>query len=206
LIAIYKDGSQSQIKPSQLHQITGVPYMPGIEFINFKTMRQIGWKSKGRQMDYEHKWLSAYFRKEVLSQTEHLDVSLRWIDDEIGWGVFAERDFQKTEFIAEYAGLVRKRIKRDCKNAYCFEYPIEIGESSPYVIDAENIGGISRYINHSDEPNLTSLSVHVEGFNHIVLYTIKQIPKGAQLCYDYGPGYWKARGNPKQLHKTKAIN
>jgi uncharacterized protein len=199
LITIHKGGKEWQCEVSELPQVTAVPYLSGIQFVDFRTLRKVARRTKEGSMDAEHKWLSAYFRQEVLDQTGIPPVSLRWIDDEIGWGVFAERDLQKTEFIAKYSGIVRKRVRRDAKNAYCFEYPLEIGEPSPYVIDAQDIGGISRYINHSSTPNLSSLSVHIEGFNHIILFTIKKIPKGEQLCYDYGPGYWQARGTPRNF-------
>jgi hypothetical protein len=197
-ITVSKGGDESPISLSQLHQITGAHYLAGLEFIDFKTWRQIAKKTDPSEMDAEHKWLSTYFRKEVL-QPSVLEVSLRWIDDRVGWGVFAGRDFLPTEFIAEYSGVVRKRVPQDAKNGYCFEYPLAPGRDSPYLIDAQDRGGISRYINHSNKPNLTSLSVHVEGVNHIVLYTVKKIGQGEQLCYDYGPDYWKRRGAPQNL-------
>lgn len=197
-ITVFKAGDIRPISLYQLHQITGAYYLSGLEFLSFKIGRQIARKTDPKEMDAEHKWLSAYFRKEVL-QPSLCEVSLRWIDDRIGWGVFAERDFMPTEYIAEYSGVVRKRVAQDAKNGYCFEYPLAPGADSPYLIDAQDRGGISRYINHSNRPNLTSLSVHVEGVNHIVLYTVKKISKGDQLCYDYGPDYWKRRGAPQNL-------
>jgi hypothetical protein len=202
-IKIHFNNEIQEFFRENLHQVTGVPYLPGLEFSDFRTMRQIGKKTRGAGMDVEHSWLSAFFKKELL-KFELPSLSLRWIDEKMGWGVFAEQNFSTQVFIAEYSGVVRKRVKWDCKNAYCFEYPIGLGragsaKSSPYVIDAQDKGGISRYINHSDTPNLTSLSIHVEGIHHIILYTTKKIAKGEQLCYDYGPGYWQSRPKPKPL-------
>ena len=207
MIAIHSKDISVNTLVSEIKNFTNIPYIPSLEFIDFRTLCRIRGKTKGIRLDREHSWLSAYFKKELLhlygEPSQHSSpaglpsLSLRWIDDRIGWGVFAERDFQALEFITEYSGLVRKRTKQDCKNAYCFEYPIKAGKISPYVIDAQDMGGISRYVNHSEEPNLTSLSVHLEGFNHIILYSIKPIPKGTQLCYDYGPGYWRARPKPR---------
>ncbi|MDE3046231.1 MAG: SET domain-containing protein-lysine N-methyltransferase [Verrucomicrobiota bacterium] len=151
---------------------------------------------KPRPRTREQLWLGRYFQKELLSE-KIPDVSLRWVSDEIGWGVFAERNFSKMEFIAEYAGLVRRRRKGDLANAYCFEYPLEIGEWTPYLIDAEEAAGWSRYINHSDRPNLLSALATLEGINHIILYTNETISKGTELCYNYGPDYWKHRKNPR---------
>ncbi len=216
MIIIHRQGISRNIKTCEIKNFTNVPYVPSLEFVDFTTLCRIRKKTKGISLDREHSWLSAYFKKELLllygTRSSLVNsggpqsglilppsLSLRWIDDKIGWGVFAERDIQALEFIAEYSGLVRKRTKYDCKNAYCFEYPIKVGQPSAYVIDAQDMGGISRYINHSEEPNLTSLSVHLEGFNHIILHSIKPIPRGSQLCYDYGPGYWKARPKPRVI-------
>jgi len=132
-------------------------------------------------------WLGTYFRKEILSH--HLpEVSVRWIDERMGWGVFAERNFKAMEFIAEYTGVVRKRKRSDRTNAYCFEY-----FPDPYVIDAQDQGGLARYINHSETANLVSAPAWIDGVLHIILYTKHPVLKNSQLCYDYGPDYWKHR-------------
>src|SRR5579863_9980866 len=147
MITIYQKGVSQNIKNYEIKNFTNIPYVPSLEFVDFRTLRKIRGKTKGTRLDREHRWLSAYFKKELLygtsseaptAQTLPPSLSLRWIDDTIGWGVFAERDIQSLEFIAEYSGLVRKRTKRDCKNAYCFEYPIKVGKPSAYVIDAQD--------------------------------------------------------------------
>lgn len=164
-----------------------------LEFSSAKILRKV---LKNRRFTREQIWLGRYFQNEILKRHEP-EVSVRWIDGEIGWGIFAERNFSKMEFIAEYSGLVRKRKKGDDKNAYCFEYPLVSGEWSPYLIDAETEGGLSRLINHSDKPNLTSALATIENVNHIVLYTNQSVSKGEQLCYNYGPDYWKHRKAPR---------
>lgn len=100
------------------------------------------------------------------------------------------------EFISEYSGLVRKRNKHDSKNSYCFEYLLAPGFDTPYIIDAREQGGFARYINHSNTPNLYSAFTLVDDFPHVVIYTAVKIAKGTQLCYDYGPDYWKRRKAP----------
>jgi len=195
-ILIFKKDVVQKINLDELYTTTGVPYLPGLEFINFRTLQKIKKKTLLKEMDLSHRWLSVYFRKELLRGALP-KLSLRWVDEKMGWGVFAEQEFQAYEYIAEYAGLVRKRKREDSKNSYCFEYPM--GEHSPYIIDAQDMGGISRYVNHSDQPNLSSLSIHVEGIHHIILHTIKKITKGCQLCYDYGPTYWELRPKPCRI-------
>ena len=103
------------------------------------------------------------------------------------------------EFVAEYAGKVRKWRKEDNKNAYCFEYVLVQGIKTPYTIDAMEQGGVARYINHSDTPNLVSALATFQNVSHVILYAKEPIPKGAQLSYDYGPAYWSKRSPPIEI-------
>ena len=151
-------------------------------------------------LDLEQKWLGAYFKKELAAQTAPL-VCLRWINSEVGWGVFAERDLKPLELIGEYTGVVRKRKRKDQKNSYCFEVAVAKGESTRYVIDAESQGNLSRFLNHSARPNLSSALALIDGFPHVIFYTKRFIAQGEQLCYDYGPDYWKKRVAPQEFIK-----
>lgn len=63
----------------------------------------------------------------------------------------------------------------------------------PYNIDAQDQGGITRFINHSFTPNLLTTPATFDEITHILLLTNEPIPRGAQLLYDYGSDYWEAR-------------
>jgi SET domain-containing protein len=143
-------------------------------------------------------WLGVYFKNEILSDYMP-DVTIRWIDNKIGWGVFANRDFKKMQFVAVYSGNLRKKSKKDSKNSYCFEYVIAEGIATSYTIDALDCGGVSRFINHSTNANLSSSVATVSNRSYIILYTKKSIAKGEQLCYDYGPDYWSKRSKPLEI-------
>ncbi|HEX2583400.1 MAG TPA: SET domain-containing protein-lysine N-methyltransferase [Chlamydiales bacterium] len=186
--------------PSSIAQQTGIPYISYLEFESFALYRKILKKTarlhRNHSIGKSRLWLSAYFQKELLSN-HFPEVSLRWIDDEMGWGVFAEKEFDPMTFIAEYSGLVRRRRRGDDQNSYCFEYLIMPEEETDYLIDAQDQGGISRYINHSSSPNLSSSMISCNGVSHIILYTNKCIKTGEQLFYDYGPTYWKKRKAPR---------
>lgn len=180
---------------------TGTHFISSL-FIEESLKKKIQHKGKKLEekgeLTLEQVWLGKYFKNEIL-YPEEPDVSIRWIGPEIGWGVFAERDFRKMEFIAEYSGLLKKRVKADEKNAYCFEYIHTAGKTTPYNIDALLEGGVSRYINHSDKPNLHSALASIDGISHIIFYTKSSFTRGTQLCYDYGPDYWSKRKAPLPL-------
>ncbi len=186
----------------QFEKLTGAKWVPQLDFEDFHVFSDVSQKSlklhqKG-ELTREQLWLGRYFQKE-LSTPLVPDVAIRWIDSTLGWGVFALRDFKKMEFISEYTGKVRKRKKTDVKNAYCFEYVVAQGVSSPYTIDALDQGGLARYLNHSSTPNLNSSLATFENISHVIFYVKEPIAKGAQLCYDYGPDYWSKRTAPIPL-------
>jgi len=186
----------------EFEKYTGAKWSPGLSFesplIPVQIAKEASKLYQKGEMSLEQLWLGKYFQKEIRAHTTP-DVSIRWINHILGWGVFAMRDFKKMQFIAEYTGRVRKRRKADEKNAYCFEYVVVQGFRSPYTIDAMNQGGIARYINHSNHPNLNSSLATFENISHVVLYAKEPIAKGSQLCYDYGPDYWSKRKAPLSL-------
>ncbi len=195
MISLHKNGQERRIPLAELQKWTGARYAPYLEFSDLKILRKLTRKHANLEKTREQLWLGTYFQFELLHETLP-DVSLRWINDRMGWGLFAERDFKPMEFIAEYSGLVRSRRSSDRHNAYCFEYILTPDAPTPYLIDAQDQGGLSRYINHSDTPNLTSALATIDQVSHVVLYTNQPVMKNTQLCYDYGLDYWKYRKKP----------
>lgn len=186
----------------EFEKINGAQWKTKLEFENPKILSDLlrqGEKlyEKG-ELTLEQIWLGKYFKKEILAGANP-NVALRYINRELGWGVFAAQDLKKMQFIAEYVGKVRKRRKEDEKNAYCFEYVIANGISTPYTIDASEQGALARYINHSASPNLEASLATFEHLSHVILYAKEPIAKGTQLCYDYGPDYWSKRKAPISL-------
>lgn len=195
-----KEGKAFETPLSEMARYTGASFVETLQFADWKSWKRLQAKS-GSLKPYRSKeqmWLGQYFERELLFPTLP-EVSLRWIDSTIGWGVFAEKEFSSMDFIAEYTGVLRKRTRRDRKNAYCFEYLLVPGPSSPYLIDAQEGGNIARYINHSKEGNLQCALATVDEISHIILHAVRLIRKGEQLLYDYGPNYWKRRSKERPL-------
>ena len=108
--------------------------------------------------------------------------------------------FLHNAYIGEYTGVLHKRpFFGRWKNLYCFDYNIGEGRKSSFVIDAQDFGNHTRFINHSFQPNVEPVSVYCDGLVHVILYASKAIAAGTQLCYDYGKDYWKKRGKPLDL-------
>lgn len=183
----------------EFEKLAGAKWVPKLDFDDFRIPSKIAKDAlklhKKGEMTLEQLWLGKYYQKEIASNCAP-DVAIRWIDPLLGWGVFALKDLRPMQFMAEYAGKVRKRRKADDKNAYCFEYIVAQGFRTPYTIDALDQGGLARYINHSSTPNLNSALATFDNISHVVLYVKDPIAKGTQLCYDYGPDYWSKRTAP----------
>ncbi len=203
-ILVEKEGIQEFCNVESFEKLTETAFIPQIDFADAKIRSDIERRGakfhKKGILTREQLWNGCYYRNEILSCFVP-DIAIRWIDPQWGWGVFANRDFKKMEFIAIYSGKLRRWTKSDNKNSYCFSYVLAEGYPTPYTIDARDQGGIARYINHSSTaPNLTRAQDTFDHITQIVLYAKEPIPKGSQLCYDYGPEYWAKRRPPQELN------
>lgn len=98
-----------------------------------------------------------------------------------GKGLFAATDIAKGGFIAEYTGTkVASKAADDSKSRYLFEIDDE------WTIDAQDGGGVARFINHSCEPN-TEAEIEDSRIN---IYAVRHIRKGEEITIDYGEEYY----------------
>ena len=120
------------------------------------------------------------------------NLEIKFINDEIGYGVFTNKKIKKNTII---------------ENAYCI--PIKIShkitpeiqkivflnrETTPQIFLALGYGSI---YNHSDNPNMEKNIFWDEKF--IKFTAIKDIEVGEQLTYSYGKQYWEGRNIKKIL-------
>ena len=181
----------------ELEEKMQLRYVKSLDFptdqIIEKVLKQSKKAMKRKELSIRERWLGIHFQKEI-SEDYEPNFSIRWIDEVLGYGAFAEDDIAAGAYIGEYTGLVRKRRRRvDRKNDYCFEYTIGDWVYNPFIIDAKVQGNFTRYINHSENHNVESLSVYVEAVMHIIFVALKPIKAGSQLCYHYGDIFWKKR-------------
>jgi SET domain-containing protein len=101
-----------------------------------------------------------------------------------GRGAFALRAIRKGTRIVEYVGerLTDEEVDRrysgwDGKRDHTFLFEV----SKRVCIDASRRGNAARYVNHSCEPNCEAVQ---EG-DRIFIEALVDIPKGAELTYDY---------------------
>lgn len=127
-------------------------------------------------------------------------VSIRWVSESVGYGLFCEEEIKSGSFVGEYTGIVRENNRRyiESINNYCYEYPVFDSIGRSLVIDATQ-GNLMRFINHSNTPNLKPAYAFINGFYHCIFIALCFIAKESQLTYDYGKSYWYIRESPQQF-------
>ncbi len=134
------------------------------------------------------------------------DSVIKWIDEDIGYGLYAGIDFFPGTYIGEYVGKVREiqRLNKDL-NSYCFHYPTRFFSWNYTVIDSIEQGNETRFINHSDTPNLQPRWLLDRGLMHLVFFSNTFIPKGTQLTFNYGRDFWRNRGSFVRIKESERI-
>lgn len=135
-------------------------------------------------------WMGIYLDEE-LQRGVHPPISVRYVDDEVGYGVFSDTHIAPHTYVGEYTGIIQQRKPEELKEKnYCLRYTVWGGEKN-FTIDAEQKGNFTRFINHSTSPNLRLQSVYWRGIPRMIFTALKEIRKGIQLTFDYGPLFWK---------------
>lgn len=203
-VLIYRNSDEKihKISISEFEERLKITYTDTLIFDSIKTIHQIA-KKCARKMRKEslrqmNAWTLALHKKELDQPREHL-FYIKWINRYLGYGLFAAQDIPGLTYIGEYTGIVKRRNNRKNRfNDYVFSYDL-CGKGTRWCIDAREKGNFTRFLNHSDHPNLTSRWMIKDGITHIILFSNQRISKGSQLTYCYGPWYWRSRSSPAPL-------
>jgi SET domain-containing protein len=174
----------------ELEELLGFEYAPCLVFEDESEIRKL--IQKKEILDKALKWGKLFSQVEGTTPK----CSVRWLGDDVGYGLFAEEQISQGTCIGEYTGHVRRRNFDDRTNNYLYQYPFEDEEGFSFVIDAHPMGNHTRFINHSSNPNLKPRNGFWKGIYHKILVAEKTINKGEQLFYDYGSAYWYIRSPP----------
>jgi len=132
--------------------------------------------------------LDLEFRKKYLplayTSSGDENLILAKVNDNIGFGVFAAKNFEIGEYIVRYAGklMLAEEIK---DKSYTMTTGIEtIG------LDAFKYRNLAAMINHSSEPNAECQCVFDKGVEVAIIVAVTFISKGGQILIDYSKNYW----------------
>jgi len=148
-------------------------------------------------------WLGVYFDREIQTGA-HPPILIDQVHQNGGYGVFAEKKISPCTFVGEYTGQIlqhskkpithiRKKLEapkfpppcekgeRRDKN-YCLRYTVW-DEKSSFSIDATTKGNFTRFINHSERPNVGLQPVYWRGVPRMIFISLKEIEAGEQLGF-----------------------
>ncbi|MDF1677144.1 MAG: hypothetical protein P1U32_00410 [Legionellaceae bacterium] len=213
----YRKKSQASITLNQLNQLvstlSGKPFLYSNDLIpchsfTLKTLPPVIDGDSLYQMPQDI--LQLFYPK------AHDDYELRYINPDVGLGVFSRKAIKQGDCIGVYSGIQsNKRIKR-----LDYSYKIE-KEASNIYIHATEFGNLTRFINHAPKTtkprflsaNVKSIKYQLCGLTFIAYHTARDILPGEQLLTDYGktffrhgknPTPFKSNGKPPFLQRLKA--
>ncbi|XP_060861460.1 uncharacterized protein LOC132938562 isoform X2 [Metopolophium dirhodum] len=104
-----------------------------------------------------------------------------------GYGICAVEDIPKGVLISEYVGEVidynemcNRLTKKEYKN---LNYMVQLNPDE--IIDSTSKGNVTRFINHSCDPNSVGEKWHVLGQSRIGFFSTRHIEKGEEITFDY---------------------
>ncbi len=137
----------------------------------------------------EHRTLGAALRASLFTG-KVADVSIRWVSDYVGYGLFAEKLIAKESYIGQYTGVVRNVGRFSYKrNDYCMHIPTRFFSFCYFLMDASKMGGEMRFANHSNRPNMKPFCLIDRSLVHVGFFALRNIEPGEELTFNYGIGF-----------------
>lgn len=139
-----------------------------------------------------YEFFSELYKDNVAAKTL-APMSIRWLGQDIGYGVFAEKDIENDEFIGLYTGSIQDRSLVESKD-YAWFYPATTLDGGTMSLDACWQGNELRFINDGANPNCrVQYIIGHDDLWHVCYVACTDIKKGQQLLVSYGPEYWNTR-------------
>lgn len=108
-----------------------------------------------------------------------------------GWGLVTEYDIPRGNLVQEYVGeVIDEKEKERRLIEWNREHPNDpnfyvMGLGSGWYVDARECANMSRFINHSCDPNCQVTTINVKGYKRNGIYALRDIKAGEFLSYDY---------------------
>ena len=192
-------------KNKKLFKELGLVYLKNIEIL-YQAVSKIDVKHTERYLKNPGHYDNLEKKYGVLIARGYIPpLSIQYINDKIGYGVFAEADIELGQMVGEYTGRIIN--VSDLKSAkYAWVYLMahdQYGKPVVASLDAATAGNEMRFVNHDYNPNAAMQFVPQGGVWHAVYIANRPIKKGEQVLTDYGKKYWSGdRGEPHQFVKA----
>ncbi|XP_046845823.1 uncharacterized protein LOC124439604 [Xenia sp. Carnegie-2017] len=117
---------------------------------------------------------------------------------EKGWAVRTQELIPKGTFVCEYIGevLTDSEANQRDDDSYLFDLDLK-GQSALFCLDAKFYGNITRFINHSCDPNILPVRVftdhQVKCCPRIAFFAARDIYPYEEICSNYGEKFWTVK-------------
>ena len=119
-----------------------------------------------------------------------------YINDGVGFGLFATAPIKKDDFIGIYTGIVKIKNAID-DTTYSWDHPADpLHKDIKLVCDATYAGNELRYSNHSFAPNVKKVDILCNNRWYVCYIAQEDIESGEQILASYGYGYWVSTKRP----------
>lgn len=145
----------------------------------------------------------------VIQTGRKVPLEIFQMGDARGWGVRAINFIPAGTFIDLYYGEIitddeadnrfHNVYHGDGRSLYLFDldFSSESGAKADYTIDAFRCGSVSRFFNHSCNPNLLVVPCFIDhidqSLHFIAFFAIKDIKADEELCFDYTNEMYKSQ-------------
>jgi hypothetical protein len=108
-----------------------------------------------------------------------------------GWGLVTIEKVRQGQLVIEYVGeVISKAMKEKRLQEWATEHPNDpnfyiMALSPGWFIDARETANLSRFINHSCDPNCIIHPINVGGQMRNAIVALREIARGEFLSYDY---------------------
>jgi len=179
----------------------------GVEYISHSIIND-KWKQykiSGQDIENFKENTSKSLRKKLyksIDSGEMAPIYIKYINKNVGYGVFAERPIRKGEVIGPYTGNVISmdeyfNLTGNKGHDYTWKvgsiHHIKTNEKATMCVDSYKCGNETRFVNHSSDPNAEIYCVPYKGIWHGVYVASKPIAQDQQILISYGNSYWEGR-------------
>uniref|UniRef100_A0A182Y4A6 Histone-lysine N-methyltransferase n=1 Tax=Anopheles stephensi TaxID=30069 RepID=A0A182Y4A6_ANOST len=131
-------------------------------------------------------------RNRVVQHGLDIPLQLSYIPGK-AWGVRTMLPIPKGSFLVEYVGeiLSDEAANHRVDDSYLFDL------GNGFCIDASAYGNVSRFFNHSCQPNVSPVSVYYDHNDQrhprVALFACRDIDAQEEICFDYGEKFWMVK-------------
>ncbi|KAI4878945.1 hypothetical protein NFI96_014453 [Prochilodus magdalenae] len=179
---------EKSLNPSFVSRTENKNSQPSRKVTDYYPIRRSSRKSKAELKSEEQRHID-----DLITNNVEDGLKVKHIEGK-GRGVFADREFQKGQFIVEYHGdllQIADAKKREAQYAQdptkgCYMYYFNY-LNNKYCVDAtKETVRLGRLINHSKNGNCQTRIHDLNGTPHLIFVAARDIKAEEELLYDYG--------------------